>query len=240
MTEPRCAKGASSPPPSIARPGMRTRAAARCDPRIISGRLTYRCPVACDAGLRSEPFLRDRAMAVDVASSIKTFAVASDADVPASAAAVARGRRCPRGARPIGARPRGGEGSGASVGRALEHRVRVHQKRACTERASTERACTERAWPRVRGRACVAGAAGAWGRAAPGCAGSRAALGALSNEALSFGTGLLCRTYMPEGRARQAFHACCVAMACQTRVCDASGASRAGVHTVIVALLSTF
>ena len=75
---------------------------------------------------------------------------------------------------------------------------------------------------------------------AAGQAGLRARKITLWNEALSFGAALLCRMYMPEGRARQAFHVCCVAMACKTRVCDASGASRAGVHTVIVALLSTF
>ena len=37
---------------------------------------------------------------------------------------------------------------------------------------------------------------------------------ALWNEALSFGAALLCRMYMPEGRARKAFRMCCAAMAC--------------------------
>ena len=123
------------------------------------------------------------------------------------------------------------------VGRARVDRARVDQapvgqarvrqasmRQASMRRASTcaERACAERA------------------ERAAGQAGLRARKSTLWNEALSFGAALLCRMYMPEGRARQAFHVCCVAMACKTRVCDASGASRAGVHTVIVALLSTF
>ena len=63
---------------------------------------------------------------------------------------------------------------------------------------------------------------------------------ALWNEVLSFGAGPLCDMYMPEGCARQAFRVCRVAMACRTRMCDALGVSRVGVHTVNSALLNTF
>ena len=105
-------------------------------------------------------------------------------------------------------------------------------ERAWTERAWTERAWAKRAWTE---RACAERA-----ERAAGQAGLRARKITLWNEALSFGAALLCRMYMPEGRARQAFHVCCVAMACKRRVCDASGVSRAGVHTVIVVLLSMF
>ena len=62
----------------------------------------------------------------------------------------------------------------------------------------------------------------------------------LWNEVLSFGAGPLCDMYMPEGCARQAFRVCRVAMACRTRMCDALGVSRVGVHTVNSALLNTF
>jgi hypothetical protein len=105
---------------------------------------------------------------------------------------------------------------------ACEPSARAPSERAPSERAPSEHALSDR------------------GRAAPGCAGLCAALGALSNQWLKVAAGPLCRMDMPEGRARQALHVCCVAMACKMSVCDASGASRAGVHTVIVASSNTF
>ena len=108
-----------------------------------------------------------------------------------------------------GARVGGARVGGAPVDRARVDRARMRQarvRRASMRRASTcaERACADRA------------------ERAAGQAGLRARKSTLWNEALSFGAALLCRMYMPEGRARKAFRMCCAAMACSragTRMC---------------------
>ena len=161
MTKSRCVQQVRARPRLILRHWPFGRELQRADPRIPGSRLTYRCSVACNAGL-SELLWRDGATAVDVASSIKSFATASVATVPASARLSRRrcggGRRvhCPRGARPLALLLEVVKGvERARAERASTVRAwaqRASTERACTGRARTARASTARARPSVCGR----------------------------------------------------------------------------------------